>query len=199
MKILELVTTIMLLGASNTFEAAPGEGPVWGDRLAVQFPQHEVVNWGVPGATAWHWVSWVVYFDMHFEGLVIVELGTNDSRIGTYPGNPELHPATPDEYDAQMRFLVGELLGRGADRVLLMTPPPNSLPPEDPSHVLMERYAERIWGICADVHEVRCGPDLLHLLNPKTAMIWDHIHYTDLANRRVAWFVKRYLRSWVHE
>lgn len=199
MGILEIVTTIILLGASNTFEAAEGEGPVWGDRLAENLPQHEVVNWGVPGATAWHWVNWVVFFDLQFEGLVVVELGTNDSRIGTHAGDPDLQPTTPDEYDTQMRFLMDQLFERGAERVLLLTPPPNTLPPDDPSHVLMERYAERIWGICSDVPEVRCGPDLLHLLNPKTAMVYDKIHYTRRANRQVAFMVRRYLQTWIHE
>jgi lysophospholipase L1-like esterase len=192
---IHLFATIMLVGASNTFEAAPGEGPVWGDQLATRLPQHEVKKWGVPGATAWHWANWIIYFDLKFDGLVVLELGTNDSRIGTYPGDPDLSPATPDQFETRMRYIVGQMHDRGAEWVVLMTPPPNGLPLDDPSHALMEQYSDRIVTICADVDGVDCGPDLLHKLDPELHLMGDLIHYNRRGNNEVRKLLQTFLMT----
>lgn len=191
-----LFATIMLVGASNTYEAAPGEGEVWGDLLAARLPQHEIVNRGVPGATAWHWANWIVYFNLHFDGLVVIELGTNDSRIGTYPGDPDLTPATPDLFDTRMRFVIRQILERGAEWVVVMTPPPNGLPPGDPSHALLEGYAEKIAAICLDIEGVDCGPDLLHELDAEKHLTSDLIHYNQAGNVRVRKLLHGFLMTW---
>lgn len=192
---IHLFATLMLMGASNTYEAAPGEGLIWGDQLATRLPQHELTNIGVPGATAWHWANWIVYFDLKFHGLVLLELGTNDSRIGTYGANPELNPFTPDEFENYMRFVTTQVLARGAEWVILMTPPPNGLPTEDPSHALMEWYSERIALICASTDGVDCGPDLLHELDPKKHLTYDLIHYNRRGNAEVRKLIQTFLMT----
>jgi lysophospholipase L1-like esterase len=187
---IHLFATIMLVGASNTFEASPGAGPVWGDQLEMRLPQHEVQNLGVPGATAWHWANWIIYFNIKFDGLVVLELGTNDSRPGI-----SRDPATADAFEAQMRFIVDQMHKRGAEWVVLMTPPPNGLPHGDPSHALMEQYARRIGLICDDVDGVDCGPDLLHELDRETDLHEDLIHYNRKGNKKVRKLLQTFLMT----
>ncbi len=185
MKLLEIITTIMLLGASNTFEAVPGEEPIWGERLAQHFPQHEIINFGVPGATAWHWSRWVVFFKLDFEGLVVIELGTNDARIGTYAANPTKLPTTPGEYEAEMRWIIAWILSHGGERVMLMTSPPLGEENTPEAHTLMIAYAQIVETLCEELDDVDCGPDLLSLIDVEMDIWDDGIHYTKSGSQEV--------------
>jgi lysophospholipase L1-like esterase len=169
---------VVLLGDSITagYVSAP-VGPAFATLLAGSLGAgFEVVNIGCPGASSLDWSPGVgdslcpplpaqlpnLYAALAATSLpadlVVVLLGTNDA-IGL--GEPE--PLGAQTYHDAIDELVGGLLGDGAGRVMLATPPPNFASP--PAQLLLAAYAGEIVGLCgAPGDAVLCGPDLLSLL-----------------------------------
>lgn len=177
---------ITLLGASNTFGPSgipPIEqyAPGWAEIL--DYKQNEpITNIAVPGATAWHWANWLVFFSFRVEDTVLLELGTNDARFIPPPG-----AATQAQFALRMDFITDYLLSHGAGRVVIATPPPLGPWLDIPeAEALLEQYALTINALCATKDNVECGPDLLHTLNVYDHINADGIHYTRSGNRRVA-------------
>jgi lysophospholipase L1-like esterase len=190
---LTAAAVITLFGDSNTMGpvAGPESEPGWAELLAESSPKCEVVNWGLAGATAREWATWVVWFDVHVPGgWVVLQLGTNDARDIRQPA------ATPGEYGRRMSFLAGWFLTHGAEGVLLTIPPPNNLPANDPSHALLAEYRERLLDICSDSPMVKCGPDLLEVIDPEDDLLDDGIHFDTSGQFRVFAEVYWALHGW---
>ena len=90
--------------------------------------------------------------------LVVIMLGTNNA-IGAF----EPAPLTAEEYRAALEELVTQSLVDGASEGMLATPPPNFADPEAMPTLLA--YAAEILDLCSATGDaVRCGPDILSLL-----------------------------------
>jgi lysophospholipase L1-like esterase len=166
---------VLLVGDSITVgRVSEPKAPPYADLLAAALaPDFEVEVAACGGSTASEWMpaadsklcarEWVepnlygafVSPQLPAEFAVVL-LGTNDS------GNPHASERMADDYEAALRALVGGLLADGAERIVLMTPPP--------VHGRMKRYLRlqqlrlRVQAICEDRPEVICGPDLFALL-----------------------------------
>lgn len=161
--------SVVLLGDSIT-QGVTSEpsGPPFAARLRDSLGEDfEVINIGCNGASSRDWlptseIPVCGYAAMVAPNLpadlVVILLGTNDAI-----GHLEPAPLSAAEFRTALNELIAQLLQDGAEQVMLATPPPNfALPIVMPTLVA---YAAEIREICsAEADRVRCGPDLLRLL-----------------------------------
>lgn len=166
---------VLLVGDSITAgNVSEPKGPPYPELLAASLGKEIAIEVAAcSGSTAWDWRpsadpmscagEWTApnpYVALAIPGLpadaAVVLLGTNDSA-GAWAAQ-----RTADDYEAALREIVTGLLADGADRVVLMTPPP--VYHRLKRYVRLQDLRLRVQAICDDVSGVICGPDLYRLL-----------------------------------
>jgi len=105
-------------------------------------------------------------------------LGTNDA-IGFFEPGPVL----PSVYRSAVQEIANNLVADGADRVLLMTPPPNFW--DATAQILLVEYRDQVLDICASGGLVVCGPDVFEILRPSDFQV-GHIHPNAAGHAKIA-------------
>jgi lysophospholipase L1-like esterase len=110
--------------------------------------------------------------------VVTLLLGTNDA-IGFF----EPVPVLPSVYQTAVQEIADNLLADGADRVLLMTPPPNFW--DATAQALLAQYRDQVLDICASGGSVVCGPDVFEILRPSDFEV-GNIHPNAAGHAKIA-------------
>jgi lysophospholipase L1-like esterase len=164
---------VLLVGDSITAGVvSEPKGPSYAQRLgALLGDGYAVTNIGVNGTTSEDWTT--PPFDAEIESnmparIASLLVGSNDAV-----GFLESRRIPPEEYGAIILRLAERLAGLGAERVILMTPPPIHYPK---ATEFLIAYRDRILSLCWAKEWLVCGPDLYELLDRDTDFEEDNVH-----------------------
>lgn len=195
---------VVLVGDSVT--VGPRDGAIaYGDLLGLALGKtHTVVNLAIGGTSTRDWLPGTPCF-AHCEGpgglftqkvatalpaaVVVVLLGTNDALGYRLP-----EPHSADTYEQNLRKLAGALVSAGAERILLLTPPPVAVGAASALQSRLSDYAARVRALCLELERTACGPDLFVEVDRSADFeASDKIHLNRAAHTRIGTSLARIL------
>lgn len=174
---------VVLVGDSITVgKMSEPQGPSYVERLRELLGDgYAIANVGVGGSGSEDWRRPLLLKRIESNTpaeIASVLLGTNDAV-----GFRKPKPTPPEQYARAILALVDDLVVLGAERVILMTPPPHHWPDVDGR--LLD-YRERLLSLCWARESLVCGPDLYQLLDGKTDFEHEKLHPNANGHRKIA-------------
>ena len=193
-------TRVVVLGDSITAGiSSEPHGPGYADLLRAQLgPEFEVVSLGCSGSTTRDWQpdappstcrgpSEAMHLYASARKLlpadvVTILLGTNDLRV---PDAVE-----PDAYRDLLRTLAESLHADGAREVVLISPPIAIA-----EAARLAGYRARLHDLCRERPYIRCGPDLVAVLDPVADFEAHDVHPNRSGHEKIAAALAESLRG----